>query len=125
MRNMGVFSADLPGRLSPEASPKLPRPWASKLAHVNSVRPEPKRLVGKICSVHVFENINKSHSYEIIVSQVAWMRKKKKKREGKLTVGNGPVQLISEEVVWDIWVCVGRGRYVSPPLMCSPVRCIT
>lgn len=75
MRNMGVFSADLPGRLSPEASPKLPRPWASKLAHVNSVRPEPRRLVGKICSVHVFENINKSHRYEIIVSQVAWIRR--------------------------------------------------
>lgn len=82
MRNMGVFSADLPGRLSPEASPKLPRPWASKLAHVNSVRPEPRRLVGKICSVYVFENINKSHRYEIIVSQVAWIRREKKKGRG-------------------------------------------
>lgn len=98
MRNMGVFSSDLPGRLVPEASLKLPRPWASKLAQVNSVCLEPRNLVGKICSVHVFENINKSHHYEIIVSQVAWLTEKK--GQGMLTVGNGPVQLISEEVVW-------------------------
>lgn len=65
----------------PEASLKLPRPWASKLAQVNSVRLEPSRLVGKICSVHVFENINKSHRYEIIESQVAWVKWKKRKGE--------------------------------------------
>lgn len=80
MRNMGVFSGDLPGRLMPQASLKLSRPWASKLAQVNSVRLEPRRLVGKICSVHVFENINKSHRNEIIVSQVAWVRGKKKEK---------------------------------------------
>lgn len=88
----------------PEASLKLSSPWASKLAQVNSVCLEPRCLVGKICSVHVFENINKSHRYEIIMSQVAWVRGKKGK--GKLTVGNGPVQLISEEMVWSIWVYV-------------------
>lgn len=60
--------------------------------------------MGKVCSVHVFENKNKSHHYEIIMSQVAWVKKKKKKKgcgggEG-LTVGNQPVQLRSEERAW-------------------------
>lgn len=57
--------------------------------------------MGKVCSVHVFENKNKSHHYEIITSQVAWVKKKKGGGGGEgLTVGNQPVQLRPEERAW-------------------------
>lgn len=55
---------------------------SSKVKHVDSAYPEPRCLVGKVPSVHVFENINKSHYYELIMkSQVARI-----KNEGGLRV---------------------------------------
>lgn len=50
---------------------------SSKVKHVHLACLEPRYLVGKVPSVHVFENINKSHGYELIMkSQVAWVQKR-------------------------------------------------
>lgn len=50
---------------------------SSKVKHVHFAGLEPRYLVGKVPSVHVFENINKSHRYELIMkSQVAWVQKR-------------------------------------------------
>lgn len=93
-----------PTRENARGLSQAPLSWASKVVHVTSVCPEPRCLVGKVCSVHVFENKNKSHHYEIIMSQVAWVKKKRKNERGGgaegLTVGNQPVQLRSEERAW-------------------------
>lgn len=49
---------------------------STKVKHVHFAGPEPSYLVGKVPSVHVFENINKSHRYELIMkSQVAGVQK--------------------------------------------------
>lgn len=61
-------------RSTRESGPSLSQ--APKVKHVHSARPEPRYLVGKVPSVHVFENINKSHRYELIMkSQAAWLTK--------------------------------------------------
>lgn len=61
-------------RSTRESGPSLSQ--APKVKHVHSARPEPRYLVGKVPSVHVFENINKSHRCELIMkSQAAWVTK--------------------------------------------------
>lgn len=53
-----------------------PLPWTFKVYHVHSASPEPKCLVGKVPSVHLSKNINKSHHCELITkSQVACIKK--------------------------------------------------
>lgn len=44
---------------------------ASNVEHVHSACPEPKCLVGKVPSVHLSKNINKSHHYELIMKAQA------------------------------------------------------
>lgn len=69
LRIVGVFITIYQG----EWTKPLP---SSKVKHVHSARPEPRYLVGKVPSVHVFENINKSRRYELIMkSQAAWVQK--------------------------------------------------
>lgn len=68
LRIVGVFVTIYQG----EWTKPLP---SSKVKHVHSAGPEPRYLVGKVPSVHVFENINKSHRYELIMkSQAAWVQ---------------------------------------------------
>lgn len=60
LRIVGVFITIYQG----EWTKPLP---SFKVKHVHSAHPEPSYLVGKVPSVHVFENINKSHRYELIM----------------------------------------------------------
>lgn len=108
---MGVFIAFYQG----EWTKPLP---SSKVKYVYSARLEPRYLVGKVPSVHVFENINKSHRYELIMkSQVAWVQK----GEGGvcawgLTVGHWRPWLRSEGMTYH---CTGRKGDMNPTLTCS------
>lgn len=111
LRIVGVFITIYQG----EWTKPLP---SSKVKHVHSARPEPRYLVGKVPSVHVFENINKSRRYELIMkSQAAWVQKSRGWGGGGawgLTVGHWPLK--SEGMTYN---STGRRGDMNPTLTYS------